>query len=122
MVFTDHLEKVPPATRSIVRAARRAVKAAAPEAEEIAYQSRPPRSPSAMWKLARYAKGGEPVVAIGTFTKHASIFFFRGSEIDDGSGLLEGRGKALRYITLRAPADVERPEVKRLLKRAFALE
>ena len=117
-----HLGKVPPAVRPTVLAARRTVKAAAPKAKEIAYQSKPPRSSRAMWKLARYAVDGANVVAIGTFPKHATLFFYRGSELDDGSGLLQGSGKDLRFITLNAPADAERAAVKRVVRRAFALE
>ena len=118
----DHLKKVPPAVRPTVLAARRTVKAAAPKAKEIAYQSKPPRSKSAMWKLARYAVNDANVVAIGAFPKHASLFFYRGSEIDDGSGLLQGSGKDLRYITLNSPADAERATVKRVVRKAFALQ
>jgi len=117
-----HLKKVPPAVRPTVRAARRTVKAAAPKAKEIAYQSKPPRSSRAMWKLARYSLDGAYVVGLGTFPKHATLFFYRGSEIDDGSGLLQGSGKDLRFITLNGPVDAERPAVKRLVRKAFALE
>jgi hypothetical protein len=117
-----HLKNVPPATRPTVLAARRTVKGAAPKAKEIAYQSKPPRSSRAMWKLARYAVDGRNVVAIGTFPKHATLFFYRGSELDDGSGLLQGSGKDLRFITLNAPADAERTAVKRVVRKAFALE
>jgi hypothetical protein len=118
----DHLGKVPSAVRPTVLAARRTVKAVAPKAKEIPYQSKPPRSKSAMWKLARYAVEDANVVAIGTFPKHASLFFYRGSELDDGSGLLHGSGKDLRYITLNTPADAERAAVKRIVRKAFALE
>jgi hypothetical protein len=117
-----HLAKVPPAVRPTVRAARRTVKAAAPKAKEIAYQSKPPRSSRAMWKLARYSLDGAYVVGLGTFPKHATLFFYRGREIDDGSGLLQGSGKDLRFITLNGPVDAERPAVKRLVRKAFALE
>ena len=117
-----HLKKVPPAVRPTVLAARRAVRAAAPKAKEIAYRSKPPRSSRAMWKLARYAVDDADVVAIGTFPKHATLFFYRGSELDDGSGLLQGSGKDLRFITLNAPADAERAAVKRVVRKAFALE
>ena len=74
-----------------------------------------------MWKLARYAVGAENVLAIGTFPKHATIFFYRGRDLDDGSGLLEGSGKDLRFIRLNSPADVDRPAVKRTVRKAFAL-
>jgi hypothetical protein len=117
-----HLKKVPPAVRPTVLAARRMVKAAAPKAKEIAYRSAPPRSSRMMWKLARYAVEDANVVAIGTFPKHSSLFFYRGSELDDGSGLLQGSGKNLRFITLNRPADAERPAVKRIVRKAFALE
>lgn len=58
---------------------------------------------------------------IGAFSNHASIFFARGVELDDGSGALEGSGKQLRYITLRTPADAERASVKRVVRKAFRL-
>lgn len=119
--MAEQLKRIPPGVKPIVQAARRVVKSVAPEAEEVTYQSSPPRSKSAMWKLVRYAVDGEPAVAIGTFEKHSSLFFFRGRELDDGSGLLEGGGKEMRYITLRSPADAERPAVKRIVRKAFGI-
>ncbi len=118
---SDHLRKIPPTVRPIVQAARRTVKAVAPNANEITYRSQPPRSSRTMWKLVRYAVDGANVVAIGTFPRHSTLFFFRGRELDDGSGLLEGAGKEMRFITLRAPADAERPAVKRIVRKAFTL-
>jgi hypothetical protein len=118
---SDHIKKIPPAVRPIVEAARRTVKAAAPTADEISYQSQPPRSSTYMWKIVRYAVDGANVVGIGTFQRHSTLFFYRGRELDDGSGLLQGSGKDSRFVTLEAPADVERPAVKRLLRKAFTL-
>lgn len=118
---SEQIKAIPPAVRPIVVAARRLVKAVASRADEISYQSKPPRSSTYMWKIVRYAVGGENVVGIGTFPKHSALFFYRGRELDDGSGLLAGSGKDSRFITLRAPADVERPAVKRLVERAFKL-
>ena len=118
---SEHLKKIPPAVRPIVLAARRTVKAAAPTADEISYQSQPPRSSNYMWKIVRYAVDGANVVGIGTFPGHSTLFFYRGRELDDGSGLLEGSGKDSRFVRLRAPADAERPAVKRLVQKAFKL-
>jgi hypothetical protein len=115
------LKRIPPAVRPIVQAARRTVKAVAPSASEIPYQSQSPRSSRAMWKLARYAVDGANVVGIGTFPGHSTLFFYRGPELDDGSGLLEGGGKEMRFITLRTPADAERPAVKKMVRRAFKI-
>ena len=121
ILVSDHIKKVPPTVRPIVQAARRTVKAVAPKADEISYQSQPPRSSTYMWKIVRYAVDGTNVVGIGTFARHSTLFFYRGRELDDGSGLLEGSGKDSRFITLKAPADAERPAVKRLLREAFKL-
>lgn len=117
----DQLKRIPATVRPIVQAARRTVKAIAPSAKEIAYRSQPPRSSRAMWKLVRYAGDDGNVLAIGTFPRHSSMFFYRGRELDDGSGLLQGSGKDTRFITLRTPADAERPAVKQLVRKAFKL-
>jgi hypothetical protein len=119
--LSDHLKKLPRAVRPTVKAAIKTVKTVAPKAQEITYRSEPPRSKSAMWKIVRYAVDGANVVGIGTFPSHSTIFFYRGRELDDGSGLLQGSGKNARFVTLRAPADVELPAVKRLVRQAFRL-
>jgi Domain of unknown function (DU1801) len=97
------------------------IKAVAPTATEVSYRSQPPRSKSAMWKIIRYSVDGADVAGIGTFTTHASLYFYRGRELDDGSGLLEGGGKAMRFIRLRTPADAESAATKQLLRKAFRL-
>lgn len=121
--LSAQLRELDPPVRAIVQAARRTAKAAAPEAVEIGCATARPRSKSMMWKLCRYGVEGEDgyVFAIGAFTKHAAIFFARGAELDDGSGVLEGAGKQLRYVTLKTPADAERAAVKRVVRRAFRL-
>jgi hypothetical protein len=121
ILVSEHIKKVSPTVRPIVQAARRTVKAVAPKADEISYQSQPPRSSTYMWKIVRYAVDGANVVGIGTFPRHSTLFFYRGRELDDRSGLLEGSGKDSRFITLKAPADAEHPAVKRLLRQAFKL-
>ena len=119
--LSEHLKNAPAAVRPTVKAAIQTVKQAAPKAEEITYRSSPPRSKSAMYKIARYAVDGVNVVGVGTFTEHSALFFYRGRELDDGSGLLKGSGKDSRFLTLRAPGDAQRPAVKSLVRRAFKL-
>jgi hypothetical protein len=120
--LSEHLKKLPAKVRPTVEAAIRTVQQVAPKADEVTYRSQPPRSASAMWKIVRYAVDGNYVVGVGTFTNHSTLFFYRGRELDDGSGLLQGTGKDSRFITLRAPADAESTAVKRLLRKAFKLE
>lgn len=117
--LSKQLKKLSPTVRSTVNAARRTVKAIAPTATEITYDSSQPRSKSMVWKLVRYASDDANVLGIGALTTYASLFFYRGRELDDGSGLLEGGGSAMRFIRLRSPADAQRPAVKRLVREAF---
>jgi uncharacterized protein DUF1801 len=117
----EHLKNVPAAVRPTIQAARRTIKAVAPTATEVSYRSQPPRSKSAMWKIIRYEVDGADVAGIGTFATYASLYFYRGRELDDGSGLLEGGGKAMRFIRLRTPADAESAATRQLLRKAFRL-
>jgi hypothetical protein len=46
--------------------------------------------------------------------------FYRGAELPDPQGLLEGAGKLHRHVRLRGAADVERPGLEALLKAGLA--
>jgi hypothetical protein len=119
---SEHLGRISPAMRRIVQAARRTVKAVAPMATELPYRSSGSRAATsrAMYKMFRYLLDDEQVAGLGAFPASASLFFRRGSELDDAGGLLEGSGRA-RFIRLTSPADAERPAVKRIVRQAFAL-
>ena len=121
ITVSEQLADIPKAVQSTVEAAIKAVRRAAPSADEIPYQMRKPGSDRMMWKIARYAVDGVNVVGVGTFPRHAAMFFYRGRELDDGAGLLKGSGKDTRFITLRSPADAQSPVVSDLLRRAFLL-
>ena len=121
MPTTARVKDVPAAVRPIVDAAIKTIREIAPDAEEIAYEMAAPRSKSMVWKLVRYAVDGENVVGVGTLTSHSMIFFYRGRELDDGSGLLQGGGKEMRFVKLTSPADAGRPNVKRMVRKAFKL-
>jgi Cu/Ag efflux protein CusF len=119
---SEHLKRVPPAVRPTVQAARRTVKAAAPKAKEVTYRSS--RAPGAkspnMYKLFRYVVDDVQLAGIGTFPKYAAVFFARGGELDDPSGLLQGSGTS-RFVRLRTAADAQRPELKRIVKQALRM-
>ena len=120
---SEHLRRIPPSVRRTVQAARRAVKSAAPKAKELAYRSS--RSPAAasrsMYKVVRYAVDDANVVGIGTYPTYATLFFYRGRELHDPSGLLEGTGKDARFLRLLTPADAEKATVTRIVRQAFKL-
>ncbi|HLZ96015.1 MAG TPA: hypothetical protein VKT20_11860 [Candidatus Dormibacteraeota bacterium] len=116
------LDDLPAAARPIVAAALKTVRELKPKsAAEVPYNSKQPKSASAMWKLVRFGDAEGYVLGIGTFARHSTIFFYRGRELDDPQGLLRGSGKDTRFVTLRSSADAEQPAVKSLVRRAFRL-
>jgi hypothetical protein len=115
------VKEVPAVVRPIVEAAIKTIREVAPDADEISYDMVAPRSKSMVWKLVRYAVDGENVVGVGTLTAHSMIFFYRGRELDDGTGLLQGGGKEMRFIKLTSAADAARADVKKMVRRAFKL-
>ena len=112
---------VPATVRPIVRAAIKSVEEVAPKATATPYRMARPRSRSMMWKLVRYAVDGENVVGIGTFSRHSTMFFYRGRELDEDREVLQGKGKDTRFLTLRSTADASSMQARRLLRKAFKL-
>ena len=74
-----------------------------------------------VWKHVRFTVDGKNVVGIGTLPDHVNIWFYRGRELDDGRGILQGTGKDTRFINLRMPADAESAQLKKLTRGAFKL-
>lgn len=49
---------------------------------------------------------------------YVNLGFFRGVELPDPAGLLEGTGKLLRHVKLRSVEEVDSPEVRTLITAA----
>jgi hypothetical protein len=57
---------------------------------------------------------------VDAFTAHVNVGFFRGAEIDDPQGLLEGTGKFMRHVKLRPDRDVDATALTKLVETAYA--
>ena len=55
---------------------------------------------------------------IGVFTRHVSLGFPRGADLDDPAEVLQGAGKGMRHITLKRLSDLDKPEIRAYLRRA----
>ena len=70
---------------------------------------------------------GAPTACIGdaafayvnAFKAHVSVGFFRGAEIADPAGLLEGTGKFMRHVKLRPGHDVNPTALLKLIQTAY---
>jgi hypothetical protein len=48
-----------------------------------------------------------------------NLGFYKGAELPDPGGLLEGTGKKLRHVKVRTVADSEKPEIRILIVEAL---
>ena len=70
---------------------------------------------------------GHPTACVGdaafayvnAFQAHVNVGFFRGAEIADPEGLLEGTGKFMRHVKLRPKLDVDASALVKLIETAY---
>lgn len=63
---------------------------------------------------------GEAAFAdVNVFTNHVNVAFFRGTELDDPTGLLEGTGKHMRHVKLRPNEQVDSDALRNLIRTAY---
>jgi hypothetical protein len=70
---------------------------------------------------------GHPTACVGdaafayvnAFTAHVNVGFFRGAEITDPKGLLEGTGKFMRHVKLSPDRDVDTAALRKLIETAY---
>ena len=55
---------------------------------------------------------------IAVYSNHVNLGFNDGASLDDPKGILQGSGKVIRHITMKASEDLERPELRVYIRRA----
>lgn len=71
---------------------------------------------------------GHPTACVGdaafgyvnAFTAHVNVGFFRGAEIADPEGLLEGTGRFMRHVKLTPDRNVDASALVTLIETAYA--
>ena len=56
---------------------------------------------------------------IVTYSTHVNLGFNRGALLPDPNGILVGKGKSIRHITISNESELERPFVRRYLQAAI---
>jgi hypothetical protein len=57
---------------------------------------------------------------VNVFTAHVNVGFFRGAELDDPAGLLEGSGRFMRHVKLGPGRDVDVEALTTLIETAYS--
>src|SRR6266550_8150315 len=56
---------------------------------------------------------------VNAFRAHVNVGFFRGAELPDPNGLLEGTGKFMRHVKLRPEGEVDAAAFSKLINAAY---
>jgi len=92
-----------------VTSLRRIVDAAAPEA-----------SSTIKWAQPVWESDG-PFAYVKAFQHSVNIGFWRGAELDDPAGILEGDGERMKHLTLREGDPIPADELSALVRQAVSL-
>jgi hypothetical protein len=57
---------------------------------------------------------------VNAFKAHVNVGFFRGTEIPDPKGLLQGTGRFMRHVKIRPGEDVDARALRGLIEAAYA--
>lgn len=96
-----------PRHRTIIRALRKLVKKTAPGLQE-----------SVKWGNGCWISGTTPVCYVYTAPDHVQYGFFRGAQLKDPGGLLQGAGKYVRHIKVRRVSEIDESTFGALLRQA----
>lgn len=55
---------------------------------------------------------------IAVYSRHVNLGFNDGATLDDPKRILKGSGTRIRHISIKAPEDLKRPEVRAYIRRA----
>ena len=103
------IRKLDPQRKEIAVELRALINKHAPAAEETIAWGQP------WWKLNGW------LCTVYTAGDHVNFGFYRGAELDNPDGLLEGTGKGMRHIKVYAVNDIKKAKFKALITQAAKL-
>jgi hypothetical protein len=103
-----YIAALEPSLAGVATAVRALVREAAPDATE-----------SIKWAQPVYEQNG-PFAYFRASSKHVTFGFWRGAELEDAHGRLEGTGERMRHVKLASADDVD-AGLAELVRRAVEL-
>ena len=113
--LTDALRRFEPGVQSIYLAARSVVLDVAGPCHEMIFPIK--KLVSVLYSTTE-KRMKDNICLLVVYHDHVNLLFPRGVDLKDPKGLLEGSGKAMRHVKLRAPEDADKPGVRQLIAQA----
>ena len=111
--FSALLSRFPPEIVAMVKRCLPRLRRAFPVSHELVYDY----SNSLVVAFGMSERGYEAIVALAIFPRWVRLYFDK--SLPDPEGLLEGAGTKVRSVTLEAASDLDRGDIKALIKAAI---
>jgi hypothetical protein len=102
----EYIDGLEPWAGEIVEQLRVILKGSVPEVKE-----------SIKWAQPVYDMNG-PMIFIKAHRKHVNFGFWRGVQLDDPRGLLEGTGEKMRHVKISSAEGIDREGLRLLIEQA----
>ena len=97
------------------------VKEVAAELRSFVLKFSPKLEEGIKWGHPTYSKNSI-VCYIGAYKDHVNFGFWKGADMKDPNGLLEGSGKGLRHVKVYTVKDIKKGAFRKLLKEAVQID
>jgi hypothetical protein len=114
--LTAFIGKYSPEIARALSASRRKVRALVPRGYELVYDN----FNALGIGYGPGQKASDVVLSIVAYPRWVTLFFLNGRYLRDPSSLLSGTGSRVRSIRLQSPNDIDRSDIKGLIRQALA--
>jgi hypothetical protein len=76
---------------------------------------------SIKWSQPVWETAEGPMLYLRGSAKHVTLGFWRGAELEDPQGLLEGEGDRMKHLKFKRPEDVDLAVVREFIQQAIRL-
>jgi len=109
------IDKYSPEVAALIRACRAKMQALVPGAVELVYDN----YNALVIGYGPSERASEAPLSIAAYPRWVNLYFLDGVGLPDPKKILKGAGKVVRNITVKDAADLDRPEVRALIKEAL---
>lgn len=112
--IASFLEKYTPVIAAQLSDARARLRAMFPHGFELVFDN----YNALVFAISATERRNDAFVSVVGYPRWVTLFFLRGVDLHDPKGLLEGTGKQVRSIRLKAAEDLSRPDIQALIAQA----
>jgi hypothetical protein len=87
---------------------------------QIIHEAAPKATESIKWAQPVWEENG-PMVWLKAYKTYVNLGFWRGVELTDPKGLLEGDGNLMRHVKITSLEELNKPAIKRFVTQAAKL-